>query len=253
MNDDSAKRRLESSKREGFALKSLNLGLWAFSGVAKRLMSQYRPRPFHNQVLRVYLSSLGGDVVNVSGWEDSDRQGGFYRGYFGALTRYAVTNIEGDRGMPGSSPLGVDQIYLDLEQPLDERLVQAFDVAFSHTVLEHIFDIESALENIAAMSRDVVVTVVPFSQSVHYSNSYGDYLRVSPFYLKRFFEGRGFEVLLSVTNDQGFFPVYLTMIVSRKPDRHREAFRHAPLQYDTQIAPDRYGRFGRSGLDTSAE
>ena len=221
---------------------------WLLEAAAKRTLIEYKPRRYHNRLLRRYLGSLGGSIVNVSGWEDRDKEGGFYRDYFGAHDRYVLTNIHGDRGMPPVIPEGVESVFLDLEDPLPDELRGAFDVVFSHTVLEHVYDTDSALENLAAMSRDVVVTTVPWAQSVHYMESFSDYVRLSPFKLKRFFESRGFTVLLVDANDQAFFSVYQTMIVSRHPERHADAFRGAPMLYDIQVHPGRMGRYGAPGL-----
>ena len=226
---------------------------WLLHGLAKRTIAEHKPRRFHNAVLRRHLASLGGSIINVSGWEDRDKEGGFYRDYFGPHDRYVISNINGDRGMPPEIPEGVESVFLDLEEPLPEDLKGEFDVVVSHTVLELVFRTDVALENLAALSRDVVVTVVPWSQSVHYTDSFGDYVRLSPLKLKRFFEERGFTVLLSTANDQAFFNVYVTVIASRHPERHADAFRDAPLSYDVQIHPGRFGSYGASGLNSAGD
>jgi len=226
---------------------------WCLTAVARRFIGYEHPRPSSNKVLRTYLRHVGGEIINISGWEDSDKQGAHYRDYFGRVDRYVISNIGGQSGMPAAVPAGVESVYLDLEHTVPDELRGRFDVVFSHTVLEHIYTVHEALETMAALTRDLVVTVVPFSQCVHYTHSFSDYLRPSPFYLKRFFEERGFTVLLSTANDQPFFPVYFVFIVSRHPERHREAFKNAPVSFDIQILPARWGKFGVSGLMSGSE
>jgi hypothetical protein len=150
--------------------------------------------------------------------------------------------------MPSDRSPEVTWSFLDIEDPISAELRQRFDVVLCHTVLEHVFEFATALENLAQLSRDVVVIVVPFSQSVHYSNSYSDYVRFSPYFLERFFAQRGFATLLCDANDQPFSPVYVTFIASKYPARHPE-FSSAPRRYDTSLTVGRYGREKGSGLD----
>lgn len=150
--------------------------------------------------------------------------------------------------MPERAPSDVELIYLNLDEPLPHELRAAFDVAFSHTVVEHVFDPHRTFNTIAALSRDVVVTVVPFSQGVHYTRSYGDYIRLTPHFLKRFFEEHEFTVLLSVSNDQPFLPVYTVFIASRHPERYATHFAEAPLEFDPQLTGGRWGKRLVTGL-----
>lgn len=235
-------------------LRALVALQWILTGLAKRAAGEeIRPRVWSNRVLRAYLGAFSGDVINVSGWKDEDKEGGRYRDYYGHVERYVVSNVEGDRGMPAEPPAGAESLFLDLEAALDPALERQFDVVFAHTVLEHVFDLLGALETLSRLTRDVVVIVVPFSQRVHYTHSYGDYVRVSPLLLKRFFEERGFTVLLSASNDQPFQPVYVVFVAARDGARHAEAFRDAPRDHDIEIHPSRWGRYGVSGLDAAAD
>jgi hypothetical protein len=234
--------------------RALRLGHWALTGAAKRLAADaWHPRRSTNRVLRAYLSIFGGEIINISGWEDRDKEGSFYRDYFGARTRYVVSNIGGETGMPRTMPGDVESIYLNLDRPLPSELQGAFDVAFSHTVAEHVFDPHRTFEALTSLSRDVVITVVPFAQGVHYTSSYGDYVRLTPLFLKRFFEGRGFTVLLSVSNDQPFLPVYTVFIASRQPSRHEPHFVDAPLEFEPQLTGGRFGRRVVTGLNAPAD
>jgi SAM-dependent methyltransferase len=240
----------DRSRSARFALSAFLV--WAASATARRVIPQYQPRIFHNRVLREYLRYFSGDILNVSGWEDRDKEGGYYQDYFGHIDRYVVSNIAGDRGRSTLRP-GVNQQHLDLAEPLGDEMRSAFDVVFCHTVLEHVYDTQLALQNIAEISRDVVVIVVPFSQSVHYTRTYSDYVRLSPFYLRRVLEEAGYTVLLSTVNDQQWFPIYVTMIAARSPERYELLFSGAPMTFEVQIFPGRYGTYGRAGMDVPDE
>lgn len=239
------------SAKSSHSLATLSFLHWILQGVGKRTCGESRPRPFSNRVLRQYLQFLGGDIINVSGWKDSDKEHSFYRDYYGWRHRYVVSNVYGERGMPASPSVEVESVYLDLERPLPTGLERAFDVVFSHTVLEHVFETRVALENIDRLSRDVVAIVVPFSESLHYTQSYGDYLRLSPLFLKRFFEERGYSVLLCTCNEQPFFPIYVIFIASREPEHHEVAFYSAPRSFEVRISPSRWGRYRHVGLTVS--
>jgi len=60
-------------------------------------------------------------------------------------------------------------------------------------------------------------------------------------------------VLLSTFNDQPFYPVYLVFIASLNAQRYGDAFRDAPLVFDVQIQPGRWGMYGRSGLNSTVD
>jgi hypothetical protein len=246
--------RSQVDAREAAGLRALRFGHWALTGVAKRIARDaWHPRLSINRVLREYLAAFGGEIINVSGWEDRDKEGGFYRDYFGSPARYAISNIAGENGMPEAASDGVEWLFLDLDQPLPAELRRTFDVVFSHTVAEHVFDPCRTFETMVGLSRDVVVSVVPFSQGVHFTRSYGDYVRLTPLFLKRFFEERGFTTLLCTFNDQPFLPVYTVFIASRQPARYRAAFADAPLAFEPQLTGGRWGRRVTSGLNAPAD
>ena len=99
--DPSAARRKEPA-----ALRALRLGHWAMTGSAKRRVGAPGTRGDRsNRPLREYLRTFEGDIINVSGWEDRDKEGGFYRDYFGSRSRYVVSNIRGVTGMPERCPM----------------------------------------------------------------------------------------------------------------------------------------------------
>jgi peptidoglycan/xylan/chitin deacetylase (PgdA/CDA1 family) len=224
---------------------------WLLAITRKVFLKGYSARYYSNQRLRKYLKYFEGDVINVSGWEDYDREGDYYRRYFGKNVRYTISNIYGQKGMPKIRESGINWIYLDLEEKLDPNLIKKFDVVFCHTVLEHIFEIETAMDNIANMTRDVLIFIVPFSQHVHYTQTYSDYLRFTPHFLKRFFYSRGFSTLFVDSNDNPFDDVYITYIASLHPEKHA-VFYNAMRHFDTRIRPSKFGKIEKKtgqGLD----
>ena len=46
---------------------------------------------------------------------------------------------------------------LNLEEELPKNLVNKYDVAFTHTVMEHIFDVHKAFSNICKISRNTLI------------------------------------------------------------------------------------------------
>ena len=63
------------------------------------------PRVWSNRELRRVGSMVRGDVVNVSAWQDSDKEGGHYKDYFPNASSYTITNwrteARGYQGTPG--------------------------------------------------------------------------------------------------------------------------------------------------------
>jgi len=228
--------------------RALFFSFWMLCGLWKCLRPNSKARAYSNQLLRRYLKELGGDILNVSGWEDSDREDRHYRNYYGTVNSYTVSNIEGNRGMPKNRAADAAWIQLDIELPLPRELNQRFDVVFCHTVLEHVFETRIALSNLDKLSRDVVIIVVPFSQCVHYSEPYFDYVRFTPYYLDKFFRKCGFTTLLCDANEQPFTTSYVTYIAARNPERHPE-FAGAVRRFDISISLDRFGRRRTGGLD----
>ena len=187
--------------------------------VPQRLSDSYRmariARLWSNRELLKFSRQLGGDVINVSGWEDGDKAGSRYRDYFPLATSYSVTNYGRVRGSSSGS-----DIALDLEKPPPEELVHAFDVVFNHTVLEHVYDVQTAVATLCALSRDIVIVVVPFVQEQHYTESYGDFWRFTPMALDRMFSEHGFTTIHSSWNHHRYAATYIFSIASRTPDKH---------------------------------
>lgn len=187
-----------------------------------RLSAAYRmariARHWSNRELLRFSTLLRGDIVNVSGWEDKDKQGGRYRNYFPLATSYSITNYGGARG----SSSGSDEIELDLELPPHESLINAFDVVFNHTVLEHVYDVRAAVKTLCALSRDVVILVVPFVQEQHYTESYGDFWRFTPMVLKRMMSENGFTTFYLSWNHHRYAATYIFALAARDPSKHTD-------------------------------
>lgn len=155
-----------------------------------------------------------GDIVNVSGWDDRDKEGRRYRDYFTKARSYSITNYAGERGFQGEA----GEIPLDLEKPLPPELEKRFDVVFNHTTLEHVFDIVSAFKNMCAMAKEAVIVIVPWAQVEHWSDSYGDYWRISGQALERLFKNNGYTMIYCSANDDTDGAVYVLGIGVRNPD-----------------------------------
>jgi hypothetical protein len=198
---------------------------------ARRRCPGLSPRRWSNAELRRWGPLFVGDVVNVSAWRDEDKEGGHYRSYFPNAASYTMTNYWGSAsandGHPGAH-------FLDLQGETPESLRGRFDVALAHTVLEHVYDVRRAIANIAALTRDAMILIVPFSQDEHYSGSlYGDYWRMTPLGMKRAVEEQGFTLLHLAANDTPWYPIYLFGIASCLPEKW--AGRFPPIDWERRI------------------
>jgi hypothetical protein len=179
---------------------------------------EYAPRAWSNRELRRFAGLFSGDVIHVSGWEDRDKEGGYYRDYFTGCQSYVISNFGGQRGT--SSP---SDIYLDLERPLPSELTTSFDVVFNHTTLEHVFDLRGAFGRLCELSKDIVIVVVPFAQVEHWEqDSFLDYWRVTEFALERLFIENRFEPVYLSSNHNPVHPTYFFGIGSRYPEKWSE-------------------------------
>lgn len=165
-------------------------------------------RVWSNQCLEKYASMFQGDIVNVSAWIDTDKNGRFYKEYFTNADNYYITNYTGYRGVSGNT----NEIFLNLEENLSEELVGRFDVVFNHTTLEHIFNVEKAFKNLCKMAREAVIIVVPFIQVQHTSESYKDFWRFTPFCIEQLFENSGFTLTICEFDNSFNTSVYLFCI-----------------------------------------
>ncbi len=205
-----------------------------------------RPRIWSNEQLKVLCAYFGGSIVNVSGWKDIDKEGKRYKDYFPKATEYWITNYESNaRGFQGNLE---NEVFLDLTKPLEEQLVDRFDVVFNHTVLEHVFDVSTAFANLCTMSKDVVIVVVPFLQEEH--ADYGDYWRFTPQALDQLFKKNSFETLYVSFNDDKDASIYVVAVGSRHPERWQNIINLSGNRkhtiYDPSVSPG--SRVIRNGL-----
>jgi len=178
------------------------------------------PRLWSNKELRRIAPLFAGDVVNVSAWEDGDKEGGRYRDYFSRAASYAITNYGGTRGVAAE---GTSQITLDLSDDLPPELRGRFDVVFNHTTLEHVYEVRRAFANLCAMSRDVVIVVVPFAQVEHDTDSFGDFWRFAPGALRKLFQENGLTVVHEAESPDSNAGIYLLFVGARDGSRWRTA------------------------------
>ncbi len=211
------------------------LFFYSLSGrILRRIHSEWDPRYWSNRELRKWGPLVKGDVINVSAWEDRDKEGGKYAEYFPNRKSYAISNYGGARGTAADQ----NQIILDLTAELPKELERRYDVVFNHTTLEHIYEARLAMRNICELSRDLVIIVVPFLQELHWEEgSFWDYWRFSPFAMDELFRGFGFRMIYCTTNDSPVNPVYLFCVGAREPERWIAEMRNrgiAPLYRGVQ-------------------
>ncbi|MFQ5895157.1 MAG: hypothetical protein ACE5JJ_05005 [Nitrospinota bacterium] len=174
------------------------------------------PRVWSNRELEKFAHLFSGDIVNVSGWQDRDKGGRLYSGYFVNKNSYTITNYR--RGAIGVH-VPQKEMFLDLEEPLPESLVNRFDVVFNHTVLEHVYRVHTAFRNLCLMTRDIVILVVPFLQPMHVGSDYGDYWRFTPLAIRNAFKENGMSLLYLSFNGQKKASVYIFAIASKNPSK----------------------------------
>jgi len=207
---------------------------------------EFNARQWSNAELRCLAPLFPGEVVNVSAGADGDKEGRRYRDYFTGCSRYAVSNYGSLAGLE-------DEFSLDLETAdLPQSLVGRYDVVFSHTVLEHVYDVHTAVRNLCAISRDVVVTVVPFLQSFHHDQWYSDYWRFTPMAVKRLFGAHGFETVYLSWNEDPLGNLYVFHICSRHADRWSRIARQQPSYACGPGVSRSQLIFGDGGLDQAS-
>lgn len=82
---------------------------------------------------------------------------------------------------------------------MNQEIANRFDVVFNHTVLEHIFDVNKAFENLCKMSKDIVIVVVPFCKNKY--AEYGDYWRFTPLAVQKLFVKNSMDLIYINYND----------------------------------------------------
>ena len=174
--------------------------------------SKFRePRIWSNNELKKFSKKFYGNIINVSGWKDSDKVSSFYKNYFTNCTNYFISNWSySERGQ--ENKLSKNQYLIDLESDLKKELLGKFDVVFNHTTLEHIFDIYKSFRNLCELSNDVVIIVVPFLQEQHTTSDFKDYWRFTPQTIKKLFEKNNFKLAYINANDQNNSSIYVFAI-----------------------------------------
>jgi hypothetical protein len=190
---------------------------------------KYRiPRVWSNDILRKIAPIFNGNVINVSGWRDEDKQGGCYRNYFSSAESYSISNFGGYRGESADT-----DYVLDLEAQLPDELEGRFDVVFNHTTLEHVYDVFLAVRNLCRMSKDVVIVVVPYIQEQHWSNGFSDYWRFTPLGITALFRANGLETVLICSTPGHRSAIYHLLVASRCPEKWLGVFRKLPVTENT--------------------
>jgi hypothetical protein len=204
---------------------------------ARLRQPEMNPRRWSNAELRKLCGLFAGDVVNVSGFMDEDKEDGYYKDYFTQANSYTITNYAGSGEVGDGAP---GAIYFDLEAEPPPELAAKYDVVFNHTVLEHIEHIQPAFKNLAHLSKEVLITVVPFLQNEHYRpNIYGDYWRYTPLGLKALYEQYGFTMIYLNANDTPWYPVYLTAVGVRHPEKFPD-FPESPWTAESRVGKGTY-------------
>ncbi|MFC1658646.1 hypothetical protein ACFL1D_04575 [Candidatus Omnitrophota bacterium] len=175
------------------------------------------PRLWSNTILTGICPFFSGEIINVSGWDDRDKQGGSYRKYFTNATAYHISNYAGERGLADAS--AQTDFQIDLSLPVSSEYIERFDVVFNHTTLEHIFEVKIAFDNLCKMSRDIVIVIVPFAQELHFKASFGDYWRFTPISLRRLFQENKFSVIFEAVSPFKNAGIYLLFVASRHPEK----------------------------------
>jgi hypothetical protein len=177
-------------------------------------------RLWSNDELKYVLDKINNynNVVNVSGWKDSDKEGGLYRDYFSKAAEYRISNYPDDKEKGVSSS---NDIPIDLSQELSHSLINKFDIAFSHTVLEHVPNPEFAFEQICKLSSDLVITIIPWKQVLHFNpGQFGDWFRISPIAMRAWHQKNKLTIIHESWSPDYSPETYLFYVGSKKPLNH---------------------------------
>lgn len=181
---------------------------------------EWGARSRSNEEIRTLGQHFNGDVLNLSGWKDSDKEGGYYRDYFPNASSYVISNYGAEVGSSGN-----EEKELDLSKPYAGQ-IGTYDLVFNHTVIEHVYPTQIVFDNLAKLSRDAILTIVPFVQHTHgVKDEFVDYYRYSPLALECLFKERGFKtVYMSWNEDHPLMNVYIVHVASKYPERYAGVF-----------------------------
>jgi hypothetical protein len=186
-------------------------------------------RLWSNDEIMKFGHLYDGNVINVSAWEDKDKNGNYYKSYFPNATNYYISNFGTDQGVLQGSK---NEFFIDLTAPLDSQFINKFSLVFNHTTLEHVFEFRTAFDNLCTMTSDSVMIVVPWLQQLH--ATYGDYWRFSPQALVKLFEKNDMKTIYLSWTEKPRTSVYVFAIGTKQPQKWIDKI-GAPL--DSQ-APD---------------
>lgn len=178
----------------------------------------FNARKWSNDELRKFASLFTGNIINVSAAKDADKENDFYRNYFTNSHSFTISNYMKEINKDNT----YNEVVIDLNNPIpnDSELISKFDAVFTHTVLEHVYNINTAIDNLCRLSKDVVITIVPFLQTFHHEESiYHDYWRMSPYTLIRLFNEKSFKTLYISWNNDPIGNIYIFHISSRNPEK----------------------------------
>lgn len=195
------------------------------------------PRKWSNYELSKFAHMFSGCVINVSANYDKDKEGGCYKDYFTEAEDYSISNHE--LCFQGDSRF--NEVYLNLEEAIEKSFVGKFDVVFCHTVLEHIYKVDVAFENLCTISNDIVILVVPFLQQMH--SKYGDYWRFTPLTIRNKFLENDYEVIYLSFNSHRNSSVYIFAIGSKFPERWKDRIGNDFTYLDERDAGDGFNNF----------
>jgi hypothetical protein len=173
------------------------------------------PRKWSNDELRKFAGLFHESIINVSAGKDKDKEGNFYKDYFTAARSYTISNYK--KMSTNSNELEID---LSIPIPKNSELISSFDVVFTHTVLEHIYDIFTSIKNLCYLSKDIIITVVPFLQAFHHDEGvFNDHWRLTPYSLIRLFREHNFKTIYISWNNDPLGNIYLFSIASKNPEK----------------------------------
>jgi len=188
------------------------------------MLKKMNPRYWSNIELKKMGHFFTGEIINVSGWVDKDKEGNFYKDYFSNADKYYVSNYGVDKERGINNGVKTDFI-INLNENLSKEMIGKFDVVFNHTVLEHVVNPVKVFENLSLMSKDVLIIVVPFKQKFHFSpDNYGDYYRFSPMAMRKMFEKNGFDILYESYTPPPAIDVYLFYIGTKHKEKWQGVF-----------------------------
>ena len=178
-----------------------------------------KPRIWSNNELKKFTKFFNGKVLNVSGWQDKDKEGStYYEKYFFNSKEYYISNFEKNmRGYQGNLK---NEFYLDLTNSKLENKENYFDVVFNHTTLEHIFEIDLAFKNLSKLTKDILIIVVPFLQEEH--GDYGDFWRFTPQSILKLYEKNNIMLSYLNYNDDKKESIYIFAIGSKILSTHNK-------------------------------